>query len=85
MHETGLLGDVMRRAEQAAGGLPVTGLRLQVGALSGLHPEVVRQAARHYAESEWPAMPEVVVDESDDLQESGAQTVRLVSITVAEV
>lgn len=84
MHETGLLGDVMRRAEAAAGGRRVTGLRLQVGALSGLRAEAVEQAARHYAETEWPFCPEVVVEESVDLQEAGAMSVRLVSITVAE-
>ena len=35
MHETGLLGDVMRKAEEAAAGRAVTGLRLRVGVLIG--------------------------------------------------
>lgn len=84
MHETGLLGDVMRKAEEAAGGRAVTGLRLRVGVLSGLRPEAIEAAARHYAESEWSTHPEILIEESGDLQGEGALTVRLVSITVAE-
>lgn len=84
MHETGLVGDVMRKAEEAAGGRAVTGLRLRVGVLSGIRPEAIEAAARHYAESEWPIRPEILVEESDDLRGEGAQSVRLVSITVAE-
>lgn len=84
MHETGLLGDVMRRAEVAAAGRPVKGLRLEVGVLSGLRPEAIEAAALHYAESEWSTRPEISVEESADLEGEGAQTVRLLSITVEE-
>lgn len=84
MHETGMVRDVMRAAEEAAGGARVTALRLRVGPLSGLVPAAVAAACRHYAAEAWGSVPSVVVDAPTDPGEDGSGSIRLVSISVAD-
>lgn len=84
MHESGLLQDLMTRAETelAESGAILTGLTFRVGALSGVDPGWLGAAARHYAMERWGLSPLVEVEQAADPTDPGAFGVALVSIRV---
>jgi len=84
VHESGIVRDLMSRVEEEVdiGQEQITRIRFQVGALSGIGPEFLREGARHYALEEWGYAPDVQVDESKDPADANALGVLLVSIGV---
>ncbi|HLF61619.1 MAG TPA: hypothetical protein VI980_10620 [Acidimicrobiia bacterium] len=82
MHERGIVPDLMGRVEEEVDGAqaPVTSLRFRVGALSGIHPESLREDAVRYALEKWGYSPNVEVEQSVDPTDPNALGVLLVSI-----
>ena len=86
MHESGMVRDLLGRAESAASGDvgSITGLRMRVGALSGVTPEGLRQCVDLLAPMLWGFAPELEIVESSDPADPQALGIVLESITVGE-
>ncbi len=82
MHETGIVTDLLGRAESEAGGDPtvIAALKFRIGALSGISPESLRQHADRIALERWGYSPELHIEESHDPTDPNAQGVVLVSL-----
>jgi hypothetical protein len=84
VHETGLIRDLMRRAELelGEGQQRVKALHFEIGALSGAGASWVERAALHYADEKWGYEPEVVVEQGHDPTDPNAHGVTLRSVTL---
>ncbi|HEU4916051.1 MAG TPA: hypothetical protein VFV13_05755 [Acidimicrobiia bacterium] len=82
MHETGLMRELMRRAELEVGEgrQRVKSLHFEIGALSGVGSEWVERAALHYAREWWGYTPEVLVEQAHDPTDPHALGVTLRSV-----
>ena len=82
MHETGPARDLLTRASTESGGEAVRSLRLEVGALSGIGPDHLRQTIERVAQERWGFAPAVEVTTNDDPMAAGATGVRLTAVGV---
>ena len=83
MHETALVRDVVRRIEDLArktGAHRVTGARIWLGALSHLSADHFREHFAIAAQESIAAGATLVIEVSDDPDDSHAQNVCLVSV-----
>ncbi|MFP3914689.1 MAG: hypothetical protein ACLFWM_07415 [Actinomycetota bacterium] len=82
MHESGIVGDLMRKVEAESGGSPrqVASIRIRVGVLSGLREEALRQGMRRYATERWGISPRITVDHGRHPSDPDALGVTLLSI-----
>jgi len=87
MHETALVRDVVRRIEdlaRATGARRITGAKIWLGALSHLSADHFREHFAIAAEGSIASGVTLGIDVSDDLNDSHAQHVRLVSVELEE-
>jgi len=80
MHEMGLVRDLLRRAEAAADGKAVSGLRLRVGALAGVDPGYLREYIDRETTTRWGHSPKVEIVTAEDPTDPDALGVVLVSV-----
>lgn len=82
MHETGLVGDLLARAEAESGGdvRTIESLRIRIGALSGLTADGLRATTGRVAVARWGFMPELEIEQSDDPTDPNAMGVVLVAL-----
>jgi Zn finger protein HypA/HybF involved in hydrogenase expression len=88
MHETGIVRDLLARAEAEEPNRRIEAMRLRVGALSGFTAESLGSAVDRMARHRWGYAPRVSIEMAGDLEMSddgpGALGVVLVSLTVRD-
>lgn len=82
MHEMGLVRDLLSRAEAAADGDTIKGLRIRVGALAGADPGYLLEHLDREATERWGSCPAIEIESSDDATHPEALGVVLVSLEV---
>jgi Zn finger protein HypA/HybF involved in hydrogenase expression len=84
VHESRTVGDLVTRVEREIDVRSdrVRRLTLRVGVLSPIGTEPLRMGLERRTREAWGYAPEVIIEEANDLADSDAAEVRLVSILV---